>query len=72
MPIWKIPVVWSNTGFNYIEADTVEEAAEKAQDAPLPDDSYYLEGSFGVCTEDLPEEPEYDPTDDEDYDEERT
>ena len=52
MKTWKIPVVWQMMGTVTVEADTLEEAIEIAQDdegvIPIPDDGTYLDGSWEV------------------------
>lgn len=47
MKTYKIPVVWQMYGYVEVEAESLDEAIQKAQDAPLPDGSY-VEGSFEV------------------------
>ena len=46
-----IPVSWSVCATMTIEAESLEDALEAAQNAPLPTDSDYLEGSFKVDEE---------------------
>lgn len=50
MKTWKIPCAWQMYGHLKIEANTLEEAIEKAydDDQGLPDDSFYLDESFEV------------------------
>jgi hypothetical protein len=36
MPTFRIPLAWWMTGTAYVEADTLEEAEEKALDGSLP------------------------------------
>ena len=50
MKTWKIPCVWQMYGYLKIEANTLEEAIEKAydDDQGFPDDSSYLNESFEV------------------------
>lgn len=50
MKTWKIPCVWQMYGYLKIEANTLEEAIEKAYDADqgLPDDGDYIDNSFEV------------------------
>lgn len=48
MKTYKIPVTWSVIGQVEIDAESLEEAILKAEDANLPTDSDYLEGSFSV------------------------
>ena len=57
---WKIPVNWTMMGIVRIEADTLENAVEIAQDRdgiiPLPDDGVYMDGSWevdGIGLEDI-------------------
>lgn len=53
MADYKIPVFYSVYGYVHIEADSIEEAIEKAWDdeCPLPDDAEYCEGSWEVDEE---------------------
>lgn len=57
MKTWKIPVVWEETGVIRVIADTLEQAIEIARDVdgviPLPDDSYYVDGSWGLASDDV-------------------
>lgn len=50
MKTWKIPVTWEMCGNVVVEAATLEEAMNIARDddgvIPLPDDSYYVDGSW--------------------------
>jgi len=48
MKTYKIPVTWSVTTTMKIEAESLEDAILQAEDASLPTDSDYLEGSFEV------------------------
>jgi hypothetical protein len=52
---YKIPCVWQVYGFAYIEADSLDEAAEIAESdmTPLPENSSYVDGSFEVDHEAL-------------------
>lgn len=47
--MWKIPVTWEMYGMVCYEADTIDEAIEKAlnDDGPLPEGEY-VDGSFTV------------------------
>ncbi len=45
---YSIPVVWSMYGHVEVEAESVDEAIDLAQDEKLPLDGDYLEGSFVV------------------------
>lgn len=46
--IYKIPVSWTVMATMEVEAESLEDAIEKADDLPLPTDTDYLEGSFQV------------------------
>lgn len=48
MKTYKVPVVWQMYGYVEVQADSINEAVNKAYDAPLPDDGSYIEGSFEV------------------------
>ena len=58
MKTYKIGVVWQMYGYVEVEAESLAEAIHEAQDAPLPEDGSYVEGSFEVDVEgsDLNEE----------------
>ena len=49
--IYKIPCSWVMSGTVEIEAETVGEAILKAEHAPLPTESEYIEESFAVDLE---------------------
>ena len=51
MKTYKIPCSWVMSGTVEIEAETVGEAILKAEDAPLPTESEYIEGSFAIDLE---------------------
>jgi hypothetical protein len=51
MKKYKIPCSWVMSGTVEIEADTVGEAILKAEYAPLPTESEYIEGSFAIDLE---------------------
>ena len=51
MKTYKIPCTWVMSGTIEVEADTVVEAILKAEDAPLPTESDYMEGSFVIDLE---------------------
>ena len=51
MKTYKIPCSWVMSGTVEVEADTVGEAILKAEHAPLPTESEYLEGSFVIDLE---------------------
>jgi hypothetical protein len=50
MKTWKIPVTWEMYGNVVVEAPTLQEAMDIARDddgvIPLPNDSYYVDGSW--------------------------
>ena len=48
---YKIPVSWTMVADMEIEADSLDEAIEKAEEANLPDDAEYCDSSFEVNTE---------------------
>lgn len=50
MKTFKIPVVWEMCGYVEVTADTLEDAKEKALNAPLPigEDAEYVDGSFEI------------------------
>lgn len=56
MSIWRIPVTWEMCGCVAVEGDTLAQAIETArqEDAPisLPPDANYVDGSWGLSTED--------------------
>ena len=56
MKTWNIPVTWEVYGYVVIEANTLEEAIEKARDdvgvIPLPEENNYVDGSWRVTEED--------------------
>lgn len=56
---WKIPVTWEVCGEVDIEANSLEEAVEifkeKMDEVPLPSESYYVDGSFRLTSENLEE-----------------
>ena len=59
MKIWRIPVSWSVSSVIDIEADTLAEAIEIAKDEawiiPLPDESSYVDGSWGLSMDEKEE-----------------
>ena len=56
MKTWNIPVTWEVYAYVVIEANTLEEAIEKARDdegvIPLPEENNYVDGSWRVTEED--------------------
>ena len=51
MKTYKIGVVWQMYGYVEVEADSLVAAINEVQDAPLPDNGEYIEGSFEVDVE---------------------
>jgi uncharacterized protein YqgV (UPF0045/DUF77 family) len=51
MKTYKIPVSWSVMATMEIEADSLAEAIEKADEASLPTDPEYMDGSFEIIRE---------------------
>ena len=56
MKTWNIPVCWTMMGTVNVEAKTLDEAIEIAQDdagiIPIPDDGIFMGGSWEVdCTD---------------------
>lgn len=51
--VWQVPVTWQMQGVLEIEADSLEEACDKAYNSGLPDDGDYIDASFEVDDEDL-------------------
>lgn len=51
--VWQVPVTWQMQGVLEIEADSLEEACDKAYNSGLPDDGNYIDASFEVDDEDL-------------------
>ncbi len=52
MKTWTIPVMYSMAGIVKIEANTLKEAIDIAlndDSIPLPNNSYYIDGSWEVC-----------------------
>lgn len=56
---WSIPVTWEMYGRVEIEAETKEEAIEifkdVMQELPLPEESYYVDDSFELSTDNIEE-----------------
>lgn len=56
---WKVPVTWEVYSTVDVEADTVEEAIELVRcdvdDMPLPTDTYYVDDSFRLSSDDVDE-----------------
>jgi hypothetical protein len=54
MKTYKIPVSWSVMANMRIEANSLKEALEIAEDASLPTDTEYMDGSFEINRETIP------------------
>ena len=52
--IYKIPVTWQAYGMLYIEANSLQDAVDAADESPLPKDSEYINDSFEVDIEGIP------------------
>ena len=48
---YKVPCSWEVYGTTVVEAESWEEAISKSEDAPLPSDGSYIEGSFRIDEE---------------------
>ena len=46
--LYRIPVEWAVTGTLLVEAESLSEALLEAEDAPLPEATDYIEGTFEV------------------------
>jgi len=46
--LYRIPVEWAVTGTMLVEAESLSAALIEAEDAPLPEASDYLEGTFQI------------------------
>jgi hypothetical protein len=46
--LYRIPVEWAVTGTMLVEADNLAEALIEADDAPLPEATDYIEGTFEI------------------------
>jgi hypothetical protein len=46
--LYRIPVEWAVTGTMLVEADNLAEALIEAEDAPLPEATDYIEGTFEI------------------------
>ena len=55
----RVAVTWEVCGYIKVEADTLEQAMQKVKDNPddyyLPYDGEYVDGSFGLSTDDVEE-----------------
>jgi hypothetical protein len=54
MKTYSIPVYWSVAAKMEIEANNLEEALAIADEAPLPSDGDYIEGSFEINRQVIP------------------
>lgn len=56
---WKIPVTWEVCGEVDIEANSLEEAVEifkeKSDEISLPEQSFYVDDSFKLTTDNIEE-----------------
>ena len=46
--LYRIPVEWAVTGTVLVEAESLSEALLEAEDAPLPEATDYIEGTFEI------------------------
>jgi hypothetical protein len=46
--LYRIPVEWAVTGTLLVEAESLSEALIEAEDAPLPEATDYIEGTFEI------------------------
>ena len=46
--LYRIPVLWTVSGTMLVEAESLSEALIEAEDAPLPEASDYIEGTFEI------------------------
>ena len=54
MNTYKIPCTWLMYGMYHIKANSLQEALQLADDAELPTDKDYLDGSFEINKDMLP------------------
>jgi hypothetical protein len=54
MNTYKIPCTWQMYGYYHIEANSIKEALQKAEDSNLPTDADFVEGSFEIDNEMIP------------------
>ena len=52
--LYRIPVEWAVTGTLLVEAESLSEALLEAEDAPLPEATDYIEGTFEVNRQMIP------------------
>ena len=55
MKTYKIPCYWQVWALMPVKAKNIEEAKEKALENPLPTDSQYIDSSFGIDEEAIPD-----------------
>lgn len=48
MKTYSIPIIWAMSAHVEIQAESLEQALIEAENAPLPSDGNYLEGSFEI------------------------
>lgn len=46
--LYRIPVEWAVSGVMLVEADSLAQAIEKADEEPLPEAGDYIDGTFNV------------------------
>lgn len=46
--LYRIPVEWAVTGVMLVEAESLAQALVEAEDAPLPEATDFIEGTFEV------------------------
>lgn len=46
--LYRIPVEWAVSGTMLVEAESLGEALLEAEDAPLPEASDYIDGTFEI------------------------
>lgn len=46
--LYRIPVEWAVTGTLLVEAESLSEALLEAEDAPLPEATDYIDGTFEI------------------------
>lgn len=51
MAKWRIPAHWTVYGEFEVEANTLDDAVDKVDNMPLPDDASYSDGSFEIYHE---------------------
>ena len=52
--LYRIPVEWAVTGTVLVEAESLAEALIEAEDAPLPEATDYIEGTFEINRQMIP------------------